>query len=62
MLGIAHHANLARAQTGREPLVVRGASLFRNGTRLAAGHAFTEDELEDTLVVGTEPAEGSPAP
>lgn len=33
-----------------EPLVVRGASLFRNGTRLAAGHAFTEEELEETLV------------
>jgi uncharacterized membrane-anchored protein len=32
-----------------ETLVVRGGSLFRNGTRLAAGHAFTEDELERTL-------------
>jgi uncharacterized membrane-anchored protein len=28
-----------------EPLVVRGASLFRNGTRLAAGHALREEEL-----------------
>jgi uncharacterized membrane-anchored protein len=32
-----------------ETLVVRGGSLFRNGTRLAAGHAFTEEELERTL-------------
>jgi uncharacterized membrane-anchored protein len=32
-----------------ESLVVRGASLFRNGTRLAAGHVRTEDELERVL-------------
>jgi uncharacterized membrane-anchored protein len=32
-----------------ESLVVRGAGLFRNGTRLAAGHAHTEDELERIL-------------
>jgi uncharacterized membrane-anchored protein len=32
-----------------ESLVVRGAGLFRNGTRLAAGHAHTEDELERVL-------------
>jgi uncharacterized membrane-anchored protein len=32
-----------------ETLVVRGGSLFRNGTRLAAGHAYTEDELERVL-------------
>jgi uncharacterized membrane-anchored protein len=32
-----------------ETLVVRGGSLFRNGTRLAAGHAFTVEELERTL-------------
>jgi uncharacterized membrane-anchored protein len=32
-----------------EALVVRGSSLFRNGTRLAVGHAFTEDELERLL-------------
>ena len=32
-----------------ESLVVRGASLFRNGTRLAAGHAHTEEELQRIL-------------
>jgi uncharacterized membrane-anchored protein len=32
-----------------EALVVRGASLYRNGTRLAAGHVHTEDELERAL-------------
>jgi uncharacterized membrane-anchored protein len=33
-----------------EELVVRGASLFRNGTRLAAGHNVTETELERMLL------------
>jgi uncharacterized membrane-anchored protein len=32
-----------------DSLVVRGAGLFRNGTRLAAGHVHTEDELERVL-------------
>jgi uncharacterized membrane-anchored protein len=32
-----------------ESLVVRGAGLFRNGSRLAAGHIHTEDELERIL-------------
>ncbi|HEY7004559.1 MAG TPA: putative cytokinetic ring protein SteA [Gaiellaceae bacterium] len=32
-----------------ESLVVRGASLFRNGSRLAAGTALTEQELETAL-------------
>jgi uncharacterized membrane-anchored protein len=32
-----------------ESLVVRGAGLFRNGTRLAAGHIHTEDELARIL-------------
>jgi uncharacterized membrane-anchored protein len=32
-----------------EVLVVRGAGLYRNGTRLAAGHLHTEDELERAL-------------
>jgi uncharacterized membrane-anchored protein len=32
-----------------EVLVVRGAGLYRNGTRLAAGHVHTEDELERAL-------------
>jgi uncharacterized membrane-anchored protein len=32
-----------------ESLVVRGASLFRNGTRLTAGHAHTEEELQRIL-------------
>ncbi len=32
-----------------EQLVVRGASIFRNGTRLATGHALAEDELERAL-------------
>jgi uncharacterized membrane-anchored protein len=32
-----------------ESLVVRGAGLYRNGTRLAAGHLHTEDELERAL-------------
>ena len=32
-----------------ESLVVRGSSLFRNGTRLAAGRTLTEDELEEAL-------------
>jgi uncharacterized membrane-anchored protein len=32
-----------------EPLVVRGANLYRNGTRLAAGRARTEEELQRTL-------------
>jgi uncharacterized membrane-anchored protein len=32
-----------------EQLVVRGASLFRNGTRLAAGRALGEDELAQAL-------------
>jgi uncharacterized membrane-anchored protein len=32
-----------------ESLVVRGASLFRNGTRLAAGRMLTEQELEQAL-------------
>jgi uncharacterized membrane-anchored protein len=32
-----------------DALVVRGAGLFRNGTRLAAGHLHTEDELERVL-------------
>jgi uncharacterized membrane-anchored protein len=32
-----------------EELVVRGASLFRNGTRLATGHSVTETELEVIL-------------
>jgi uncharacterized membrane-anchored protein len=33
-----------------ESLVVRGAALFRNGTRLTAGHALSEDELESALL------------
>lgn len=33
-----------------EELVVRGASLFRNGTRLAAGHTVTIGELENILL------------
>lgn len=32
-----------------ESLVVRGSSLFRNGSRLAAGHMLTELELETEL-------------
>jgi uncharacterized membrane-anchored protein len=32
-----------------EPLVVRGANLYRNGARLAAGRARTEEELQRTL-------------
>ena len=32
-----------------ESLVVRGAGLFRNGTRLASGHVHTEAELERLL-------------
>jgi uncharacterized membrane-anchored protein len=32
-----------------EALVVRGAALYRNGTRLAAGHVHMEDELERAL-------------
>jgi uncharacterized membrane-anchored protein len=32
-----------------ESLVVRGASLFRNGTRLVAGKMLTESELEQAL-------------
>jgi uncharacterized membrane-anchored protein len=32
-----------------EALVVRGAGLYRNGTRLAAGHVHTEHELERAL-------------
>jgi uncharacterized membrane-anchored protein len=32
-----------------ESLVVRGANLYRNGTRVAAGRARTEEELERTL-------------
>jgi uncharacterized membrane-anchored protein len=32
-----------------EALVVRGAGLYRNGTRLATGHVHTEDELERAL-------------
>ena len=32
-----------------EPLVVRGSSLFRNGSRLAGGHTLTEVELETQL-------------
>jgi uncharacterized membrane-anchored protein len=32
-----------------EALVVRGAGLYRTGTRLAAGHVHTEDELERAL-------------
>jgi uncharacterized membrane-anchored protein len=32
-----------------ESLVVRGGGLYRNGTRLAAGHLHTEDELERAL-------------
>ena len=34
-----------------EPLVVRGGSLFRNGTRLASGRARTADELERELAL-----------
>jgi uncharacterized membrane-anchored protein len=33
-----------------EPLVVRGAALFRNGTRLTVGRALSEDELERALL------------
>jgi uncharacterized membrane-anchored protein len=32
-----------------ESLVVRGASLYRNGTRLAAGRTLTEDDLKRAL-------------
>lgn len=32
-----------------EPLVVRGASVYRDGTRLAAGHELTAEELEELL-------------
>jgi uncharacterized membrane-anchored protein len=32
-----------------EALVVRGASLFRNGTRIVAGHALREEELASAL-------------
>ncbi|HEY7196504.1 MAG TPA: putative cytokinetic ring protein SteA [Gaiellaceae bacterium] len=34
-----------------EPLVVRGAALFRNGTRIAAGRQLTTTELESALDV-----------
>jgi uncharacterized membrane-anchored protein len=34
-----------------EALVVRGASLYRNGTRLASGRALSARELEDALVI-----------
>ncbi|HLM33777.1 MAG TPA: putative cytokinetic ring protein SteA [Gaiellaceae bacterium] len=34
-----------------EALVVRGASLYRNGTRLASGRALSVRELEDALVI-----------
>ena len=34
-----------------EPLVVRGGSLFRNGTRLASGRTRTADELERELAL-----------
>lgn len=33
-----------------DELAVRGARLFRNGVRVAAGHELTLDELEQTLV------------
>src|SRR5204863_10118142 len=32
-----------------EPVTIRGASIFRNGTCLASGRAFDERELEETL-------------
>jgi uncharacterized membrane-anchored protein len=34
-----------------EPLVVRGSSLFRNGTRIAAGRSLSARDLEEALLV-----------
>jgi uncharacterized membrane-anchored protein len=42
-------ADLFDAVKEGESLVVRGGSLYRNGTRLAAGHALSADELQRTL-------------
>ena len=42
-------ANLFDEVREGESLVVRGASLFRNGTRLAAGHVLSADDLERVL-------------
>jgi uncharacterized membrane-anchored protein len=42
-------ADLFDAVKEGESLVVRGANLYRNGTRLAAGRALTEDELQRAL-------------
>ena len=44
-------AELFDAVREGEPLVVRGADLFRNGTRIAAGRQLAERELEEGLAV-----------
>jgi uncharacterized membrane-anchored protein len=42
-------ADLFETVSDGEPLTVRGAGLFRNGTRLAAGKELRADELSDAL-------------
>jgi uncharacterized membrane-anchored protein len=42
-------ADLFDAVKEGESLVVRGANLYRNGTRVAAGRALSEDELQRAL-------------
>jgi uncharacterized membrane-anchored protein len=42
-------AELFEAVREGESLVVRGASLYRNGTRLVSGRALTEEELQRVL-------------
>jgi len=44
-------ADLFDAVREGEPLVVRGADLFRNGTRIAAGRQLAARELEEGLAV-----------
>jgi uncharacterized membrane-anchored protein len=42
-------ADLFEKVSDGEPLTVRGAGLFRNGTRIAAGRELRADELSDAL-------------
>jgi uncharacterized membrane-anchored protein len=42
-------ADLFEKVSDGEPLTVRGAGLFRNGTKIASGHELRADELSDAL-------------
>ena len=49
LIDVNGDSNLFEEVRDGESLVVRGSSIFRNGSRLAAGRSLTVDDLEATL-------------